>query len=74
LWRLGLGYEAATAVIEYAFGELHVGRLFAGHHPRNDASRQLLVKLGFRYTHDESYAPTGSDHPSYELEAVPEQT
>jgi RimJ/RimL family protein N-acetyltransferase len=43
--------------------------LFAGHNPKNEASRQLLEKLGFRYTHDEYYAPTGLNHPSYMMTA-----
>ena len=43
--------------------------LFAGHNPDNDASRQLLQQLGFQYTHDEPYAPTGRMHPSYVLSA-----
>jgi [ribosomal protein S5]-alanine N-acetyltransferase len=29
--------------------------------------RQLLAKLGFHYTHDEFYPPTGLQHPSYLL-------
>lgn len=39
--------------------------LFAGHNPNNTASAGLLKKLGFQYTHDEYYAPTGLMHPSY---------
>jgi RimJ/RimL family protein N-acetyltransferase len=42
--------------------------VFAGHNPANTASRGLLARLGFRYTHDELYAPTGLRHPSYLLE------
>lgn len=68
-WRRGLATEAATAVIDYAFNRLKVKGLFAGHHPQNLASRHLLEKLGFRYTHDEYYAPTGLKHPSYQLAA-----
>jgi len=41
--------------------------LFAGHHPENESSRQLLTRLGFTYTHDEWYEPTGQMHPSYML-------
>lgn len=63
----GLASEAARAVIDHAFGELRAAALFAGHHPDNHASRRLLQKLGFRYTHDEPYAPTGRMHPSYRL-------
>ncbi len=67
-WRKGYALEAARAVIDHAFGRLHAAALFAGHHPINKASRQLLTKLGFQYTHDEYYAATGCRHPSYRLE------
>jgi ribosomal-protein-alanine N-acetyltransferase len=55
--------------MEYAFDRLAAAGLFAGHNPRNAASRCLLAKLGFRYTHNEYYAPTGLDHPSYLMTA-----
>ena len=55
--------------MEYAFSTLGVKGLFAGHNPANEASRRVLEKLGFRYTHDEFYAPTGLNHPSYILTA-----
>lgn len=64
-WRRGFAFEGARAVMEYAFDKLSVTGLFAGHNPENKASRQLLVKLGFHYTHDEYYKPTGLYHPSY---------
>jgi ribosomal-protein-alanine N-acetyltransferase len=66
-WRQGLAKEAAVTVIEYAFGTLHAEALFAGHHPVNDASRQLLLGLGFVHSHEEMYPPTGPMHPSYFL-------
>jgi RimJ/RimL family protein N-acetyltransferase len=65
----GLAVEAARAVIALAFGELNASGLFAGHHPSNAASRRVLEKLGFHYTHDAFYAPTGLQHPSYLLSA-----
>ncbi|HYM61526.1 MAG TPA: GNAT family N-acetyltransferase, partial [Thermoanaerobaculia bacterium] len=65
-WRRGLAKEAA-GVIEYAFNTLGASGLFAGHNPNNMASRGLLTALGFRYTHDELYPPTGLLHPSYFL-------
>ena len=68
-WGQGLAVEAARAVIEYAFAQLDVASLCAGHHPANEASRRVLLKLGFRYTHDEFYPPTGLRHPSYRLSA-----
>ena len=67
LWGQGFASEAARKVIAYAFTELTADMLFAGHNPHNSASRHLLQKLGFRYTHDEYYAPTGLHHLSYEL-------
>lgn len=66
-WRQGFASEAARGVMEYAFNILCVKALFAGHNPKNEASRNLLLKLGFDYTHDEYYAPTGLLHPSYRL-------
>jgi [ribosomal protein S5]-alanine N-acetyltransferase len=66
-WHKGLAEEAARAVIAYAFTQLRVNALFAGHHPANEASRHILQKLGFRYTHDELYPPTGLLNPSYFL-------
>lgn len=67
-WGQGYATEAARSAIEHAFARLGATSLFAGHHPRNDASRRALLKLGFRYTGDEPYAPTGLLHPSYRLD------
>ena len=66
-WRSGYASEAARAVTLFAFDSLKLAGLFAGHNPKNEASRKLLLKLGFRYTHDEFYEPTGLKHPSYLL-------
>jgi RimJ/RimL family protein N-acetyltransferase len=66
-WGKGYATEAAHAVIGYAFSWLGLDALFAGHNPNNTASRYVLTKLGFRYTHDEFYEPTGLQHPSYWL-------
>jgi RimJ/RimL family protein N-acetyltransferase len=64
-WGRGFAREACSAVMEYAFNILGVSALFAGHNPKNMASVQLLKKLGFTYTHDEFYPPTGLYQPSY---------
>jgi RimJ/RimL family protein N-acetyltransferase len=66
-WGRGLAEEAARAVIKFGFEEIGASALFAGHHPKNSASQRLLLKLGFRATHEEFYAPTGLNHPSYLL-------
>lgn len=69
-WRKGFAVEAATAVIRHSFDNLAVKALFAGHNPNNTVSRQMLLRLGFRYSHDEFYPPTGLQHPSYFLKAT----
>ncbi len=66
-WGRGFAVEAGRAVIAFAFDVLGAPALFAGHHPDNHGSRAALAKLGFRYTHDELYPPTGLQHPGYEL-------
>jgi ribosomal-protein-alanine N-acetyltransferase len=65
----GLAEEAARAVINFAFEHAGVKALFAGHHPANSASQHLILKLGFRRTHEEFYPPTGLNHPSYLLQS-----
>jgi len=69
-WGRGLAEEASRAVIKFAFENAGAKALFAGHHPANSASRHLILKLGFRRTHDEFYPPTGLHHPSYLLESA----
>jgi RimJ/RimL family protein N-acetyltransferase len=68
-WGKGLAGEAAQTVIRFAFEQIGAKALFAGHHPANAASRRLLQRLGFTYTHSEIYPPTGLEHPSYMLQA-----
>lgn len=66
-WRQGLACEAARAVIDDAASMPGISRLQAGHHPLNEASRDLLARLGFEFTEDRFYAPTGLYHPTYTL-------
>jgi ribosomal-protein-alanine N-acetyltransferase len=66
-WGQGLASEAARTVIRYAFENLGAKGLSAGHHPNNTTSKKLLAKLGFRYTHDEFYAPLEMNLPYYLL-------
>ena len=69
-WRQGYAWEAARAVMRYAFDTIGASGLFAGHNPKNQGSGHLLTKLGFQYTHDEFYRPTGLNHPSYLITAA----
>jgi ribosomal-protein-alanine N-acetyltransferase len=62
-WGRGYATEASRAVIAHAFGALQATVLFAGHHPRNDASGALLAKLGFTTIGTHFFARTGLDHP-----------
>ena len=64
-WKMRYGSEAANGVINYAIDTLKADSLFAGHNPKNSNSAKLLLHLGFTYTHDEFYKPTGLNHPSY---------
>jgi [ribosomal protein S5]-alanine N-acetyltransferase len=66
-WGRGLATEAGEAVVAFAFDNRGAAALFAGHHPANATSRRVLQKLGFHYTHEELYPPTGLMHPSYLL-------
>lgn len=66
-WGMGYASEAAKAVIDYSFDHLKANKLYAGHHPQNEASKKLLVKLGFHFIGTNFYEPTGLYHPSYEL-------
>ena len=61
-WGQGVAVEAARAVIHHASESLKARALFAGHHPDNQASARVLEKLGFEFTHEEIYAPTGKTH------------
>lgn len=65
--KQGYAREAVRAVMEHAFRSLGANALFAGHHPENVRSRYFIEQLGFRYTRDEFYPPTGLNHPSYLL-------
>lgn len=49
-WNRGYVSEAARALRDYAFCELKLDRIVAGHYPDNHASGAILAKLGFRYT------------------------
>lgn len=66
-WRMGLGFEAASTVIRYGFDRLGAKAIFAGHHPENQASRKLLLKLGFQYAGEEVYPASGALEPTYLL-------
>ena len=67
-WSTRLGEAAALAVARFAFGELGVQALTAGHGPENVNSKALLERLGFTYTHKEPWGAQAILHPFYRLE------
>ncbi|WP_459480764.1 GNAT family N-acetyltransferase [Clostridium saccharoperbutylacetonicum] len=69
-WGKGYAKEACLRMIKFAFETLSFEEIFVGHNPYNLASSQLIKKLGFEYLHDEYYAPTGLNHPSYLLKKI----
>ncbi len=52
-WSRGYGLEAATAMVTHAFTAAGNDRLTASYHHGNEASRRILDRLGFRFTHHE---------------------
>ncbi len=52
VWGQGIAREAASAVVQFAFDDVGLVRLRAGHADDNPASGKVLAALGFRYTGD----------------------
>lgn len=73
-WRKGYATEVGRKVVQYGFENLQANALFAGHHPENGSSRNVLLKLGFKQTGWEFFEPTGLMHPAYMLYPQPNQT
>ncbi|MFO0991158.1 MAG: GNAT family N-acetyltransferase [Hyphomicrobiales bacterium] len=49
-WKQGLMSEAARAARDYGFGSAGYDRLVSGYKHGNEASRRILIGLGFRHT------------------------
>ncbi len=47
-WRKGIVSEALNAIITFGFNEIKLHSISANINPKNDASRQILLKHGFR--------------------------
>ena len=52
-WGKGYATEAAERLVRFAFTDLDIERLTAGHFYDNPPSGRVLSKVGFRYTHDD---------------------
>jgi ribosomal-protein-alanine N-acetyltransferase len=66
-WGKGLGTEAARAIVEYAFGSLHLRRLICLFEPENTASRDVALKVGM--TADGEVAMEGEFLPLFSMTA-----
>jgi ribosomal-protein-alanine N-acetyltransferase len=67
-WGARLGEEAARAVIQYGFRRIDAQAIVAGHGPHNDNSKALLLRLGFTFTHEESWGELNLLHSYYRME------
>ena len=66
-WGGRFGEEAARAAIAWAFDRCGATALMAGHGPENAASRALIQRLGFIFSHEERWGPLDLLHPYYRL-------
>ena len=48
-WNHGYTSEAARAVLQFAFEQLNLNRVYASHFPRNPASGRVMQKIGMKY-------------------------
>ena len=51
-WGQGLGYEAAQAILNYGFDQLHLTRLICLIDPDNLASKKVATKIGMSFEKD----------------------
>lgn len=63
-WSRGYAFEAATAVLAHARGDLGLGRIVAIVSPENDSSIRLLGRLGLRF---ERLVRLADDAPEIQL-------
>jgi RimJ/RimL family protein N-acetyltransferase len=48
-WKQGLATEASKAVLGYGFGKAQLERIYAGADPPNEASFQVMKRLGMKF-------------------------
>ena len=69
--RQGIMTEAGRRVLQFAFGELKLHKVFVSHFSNNAASENLIKRLGFRYVGEqiEEFQKDGTwhNHKTYEL-------
>ena len=55
-WGFGYASEAAAEILRFAFEDLKLAIVFAGHFHDNPASGRVLARLGFRHLYDAEIA------------------
>jgi ribosomal-protein-alanine N-acetyltransferase len=66
-WGKGYATEAATLCIEYAQNNISVDKIVASVHPKHDASRKILEKLGFEFKGMKWFEDTKQEEPCFEM-------
>jgi len=67
-WGQGLIPEAARALIEYAFTDLNISKLWCGYFETNLKSARVSEKLGFKYEY--TTPPTDPESPARVVTAL----
>ena len=68
-WGTRLGEEAALAVLALGFEKLKLPVVVAGHGVGHEASRRMLLRVGFRFTHETLWGPKSLQVLQYALDA-----
>ncbi|WP_458862268.1 GNAT family N-acetyltransferase [Acidaminobacterium chupaoyuni] len=74
-WGKGLMPEAAAAMIDFCFEELHLDALTCGHFTENHQSQRVIEKCGFHFVKERQYEAKqlGKCFPTKEYILVKEQ-
>lgn len=62
-WNRGYTTEAARAVIDWAWGHTDARLITTSHYLFNDASRRVIEKCGFTYTHTAAWPSDDPNEP-----------
>ncbi|MCP4123452.1 MAG: GNAT family N-acetyltransferase [Bacteroidetes bacterium] len=57
-WNKGYATEAATALLKYGFVNQKLDKIVAVTHPENEASKNVLIKIGLEYKREDFFYNT----------------
>lgn len=66
-WGKGYATEATRGCLAYAARMLRPRKIIAGCHPNNEASKQVLLKVGFTFVGNRWFDDTQREEPCFEL-------